>query len=180
MSLTHIDKKGNVNMVDVGDKEISERVAIAYGRIKLSEKVISLIKEDGLKKGNVLEIAKVGGIFGAKNTSNIIPLTHPIPIEKIAIEFFVEENLIHCFSFAKTHYKTGIEMEAIFSVLSALSTVYDMVKAEERGAIIESVTLLYKSGGKSGTFLNNSNLDFEIKKGENNSFIFKGKTIFIF
>ena len=178
MDFTHIDKKGKVNMVDISGKEETERIAIAFGKISLSESTVNLIKEDNLKKGNVLEIAKVGGIFGAKNTSSIIPLTHPIPIEKIGIEFVVKESSVLAFSFAKTHYKTGIEMEAIFSVLSALATVYDMVKVVEREGKIENVFLLYKEGGKSGVFKNPA-LDFDIvKEGEKRYFVFENKRLF--
>jgi len=180
MEFSHTDKKGEINMVDIGDKKESERIAIATGKILLSPSTIELIKKDTLKKGNVLSVAKMGGIFGAKNTSSIIPLTHPIPIEKIAIEFVIEKNSIICFSFAKTHYKTGIEMEAIFSVLSALASVYDMVKSVEREAKIDNIFLLYKEGGKSGVF-KNSKIDFEILvENKKHFFVYKGKKIFEF
>ena len=178
MAFTHIDKKGKVNMVDISGKGETERIAVAFGKIALSETTVNLIKEDNLKKGNVLEISKIGGIFGAKNTSSIIPLTHPIPVEKVAIEFIIKEDSILCFSLTKTHYKTGIEMEALFSVLSALATVYDMVKAVERSGRIENVFLLYKEGGKSGIFKNPA-LDFVIMKERGKRyFVFENKRIF--
>ncbi len=178
MGFTHTDEKGNVNMVDIGEKEKTKRIAIAFGKIELSENVISLIKEDKLKKGNVFEVAKIGGIFGAKKTSDIIPLTHPIPIEKISIEFLIKKNDVYCFSLAKTHYKTGIEMEAIFSVLAALSSVYDMVKAVERGAFIKEVSLLYKEGGKSGVFKNPKYRIEILNKEGKRFFIFDDREIF--
>ncbi len=178
MDFTHIDKKGKINMVDIGEKEQSERIAIAFGKIALSETTVNLIKGDNLKKGSVIETARIGGILGAKSTSSIIPLTHPIPVEMVAMEFLIEEDSILCFSLAKTHYKTGIEMEALFSVLSALATVYDMVKAVEREGRIENVFLLYKEGGESGIFKNPA-LDFDIiNEDEKRYFVFENKRIF--
>ncbi len=166
MKLTHINDKGYPEMVDIGGKKSTERASLSYGKIKLSSETISLIYKNKIKKGNVISTAIIGGIFGAKNTSKIIPLTHPIPIDNIKI--FIEKGYkaLHVFSLVKTDFKTGIEMESLFSVSSTLLTIYDMVKAVEKSAEIEKVKLLFKSGGKSGTFISE-----ELKGEVKNSFI---------
>ncbi len=180
MDFTHFDNKGNIDMVDIGDKTSSERIAIAKGFIILSEKTIDMIENSLIKKGNVYEVARVAGILSAKKVYETIPLTHPLPIEKVKIEFFTEKDKIHCFSFVKTHYKTGVEMEALFSVSSSLLTVYDMVKAVEKKGIIGGIELVYKSGGKSGIF-QRKDKNIEIRKKEKSFFLFfKGKEIFSF
>jgi cyclic pyranopterin phosphate synthase len=178
MDFTHFDKKGDLDMVDIGDKPFTERVAIAKGYISLSEKTVDLIERSNIKKGNVYEISRISGILAVKKVSDLIPLTHPLPIEKIKIEFFTEKERINCFSFVKTHYKTGVEMEALFAVSSSLMTVYDMVKAVDKEGIIEGIELIYKSGGKSGLFYKErDNIKIIKEKGKNHLF-FKEKKIF--
>jgi len=178
MKISHLNNKGKLEMVDISSKSSSRRISIAYGRISLSNKTLNLIIDSKIKKGSVLETAKIGGIIGAKSVSNIVPLTHPLPIEKIKIEFFLDKDSIHCFSMCKTHYKTGIEIEAIFAVSSALLTIYDMIKSVEKQPVINSIELIFKSGGKTAEFYKKKK-NFEIKKVKNKRILFfKSKEIF--
>ncbi len=178
MKFTHFDKKGDLDMVDIGDKPFSERVAIAKGYISLSEKTINLIESSKIKKGNVYEVSRISGIMGVKKVSELIPLTHPLPVEKIKIEFFTEKDRINCFSLVKTHYKTGVEMEALFAVSTSLMTIYDMVKAVDKEGVIEGIELVYKSGGKSGIFYKEKNDIKLINEKGGFSLFFKEKQIF--
>ncbi len=151
--LTHIED-GRSKMVDVSSKELTERVAIARGRVRISSKTLKLIEEGNINKGNVYETARIAGIMGGKKTSLLIPMCHPIPIDQVDIIFWVEnekeEGLIYIEAMAKNLWKTGVEMEALIAVSIAALTIYDMVKSVERAAVIEEVKLIYKSGGKSG------------------------------
>jgi cyclic pyranopterin monophosphate synthase len=152
--LTHFNEEGAVHMVDIGDKSVTHRIAIASGFINMQAKTLSLIKEGGHKKGDVLGIARTAGIMGAKKTSELIPLCHPISLTHINIDLNIEENnsLIYCECRAETDGKTGVEMEALTAVQVALLTIYDMCKAVDRGMSISNVQLLKKSGGKSGAW----------------------------
>jgi cyclic pyranopterin phosphate synthase len=154
MALTHLDKKGRVTMVDVDEKIVTRRVAKATGTIKLSATAFSAVTTDSIKKGNVLATAKIAGIMAAKNTCNIIPLCHPLPIDHIEIEFHLDKktSTIKAQSTVKVSGKTGVEMEALHAVGVALLTIYDMVKAIDKTMVIGEIRLEEKSGGRSGTY----------------------------
>ncbi|WP_448590151.1 cyclic pyranopterin monophosphate synthase MoaC [Thermodesulfobium sp.] len=149
---THLDDKGKAQMVDIGDKVETVRVAKAQAFIKLSEGTLNLINDQKVPKGDIFSTSRIAGIMAAKKTWELIPLTHPIPINQISIDFEIKNDGILIFSQVKTNFKTGVEMEALIAVNVAALTIYDMIKAVEKGAIIEDVKLLYKSGGKSGTY----------------------------
>ena len=152
--LTHFNEEGAAHMVDIGDKSVTHRIAIASGSINMQAETLSLIKEGGHKKGDVLGIARTAGIMGAKKTSELVPLCHPISLTHINIDLSIEENKssIYCECRAETDGKTGVEMEALTAVQVTLLTIYDMCKAVDRGMSISDVQLLKKSGGKSGTW----------------------------
>ena len=150
--LTHFNENGAAHMIDIGDKSATHRIAIAEGYISMQPETLSLIKEGGLKKGDVLGIARTAGIMAAKKTSELIPLCHPISLSHIDIELDIDDtnNRVHCKARAETTGQTGVEMEALQAVQTTLLTIYDMCKAVDRGMTIESIGLLEKSGGKSG------------------------------
>jgi len=142
---SHTDASGKANMVDVGDKPIQQREAKASGKIILSETTIGLIKENIIKKGDVISIAEIAGIMGAKKTSELIPLCHPLQITKIDVKAEIVNDGIQINSIAKCHGQTGIEMEALTAVTIALLTVYDMCKAVDKNMVITEVRLLEKT-----------------------------------
>lgn len=160
--LTHFNREGRACMVDVGNKEDTQRVAIAEGTVLMQPETLSMIKDNKIAKGDVLGVAQVAGIMAAKKTSQIIPMCHPLVLSGVEINFTINENenKIIIQSKVKTVGKTGVEMEALTAVAAAGLTIYDMCKAVDRGMTIESIYLLEKSGGKSGHFLRN------IKKGD--------------
>jgi len=149
--MTHQDDDGSLHMVDVGDKEITERVAVAEGRILLGA-AFEAVRDDRLKKGSALECARLAGIMAAKKTSDLIPLCHPLSLNSVQIEFNFGDHDLTVRATAKTSGKTGVEMEALTAVSMALLTVYDMAKALEKGMQVEGVRLLAKSGGRSGDY----------------------------
>ena len=153
--LSHINDKGEANMVDITAKKESKREATATGSIILSKMALNEIKKENISKGNVLNTARVAGIMAAKQTSDLIPLCHPIPIESIKIDFDVEENNINITAIVSTTNKTGVEMEALMAVNMACLTIYDMIKSIDKHAKINSVKLISKSGGKSGDWKRN-------------------------
>ena len=150
--LTHFNDSGEAHMVDVGAKEASHRIAVAEGLIRMEPKTLSLIRSGGHKKGDVLAVARIAGIMGAKKTSDLVPLCHPLALTRVAIdfEFGLEEPAIRCRAAIETRSRTGVEMEALCAVQVALLTIYDMCKAVDRGMCIDSVRLLEKKGGRSG------------------------------
>ena len=152
MEFTHFDENKNAVMVDVSDKDITDRVAIATGRITLCDEAMEAIKGRKIKKGDVLTVAQVAGIMGQKRTSELIPMCHNINLTSSKITFEIEGNDIVVFSKAKTAGKTGVEMEALMGVNIALLTVYDMCKAIDKRMLISDVHLVEKTGGKSGDF----------------------------
>lgn len=154
-NLNHFDDRGQAHMVDVGEKAESHRVAIASGRISMAAATFELIRSGGAKKGDVLGIARIAAIQGAKRTPEIIPLSHPIVITKVAVEFTqdAESSSISCQATVETIGRTGVEMEALMAVNAGLLTIYDMVKAADRGMVISDIRLLEKRGGKSGDFV---------------------------
>ncbi len=152
--LTHFDNSGNARMVDVSEKNKTERVAIAVSRIRVSEETLSLIKEGKIGKGDVLGVARVAGIMASKQTSNLIPMCHPLMISSCNIDFEIndEESCIDIKSTVKIVDKTGVEMEALTAATIAALTIYDMCKAVDKRMVIEGTHLLKKTGGKSGEF----------------------------
>ena len=153
--LTHFDAQGQAHMVDVGSKSSTRRNAVATGRIDMMPATLALIQSGTAKKGDVLGIARIAGIMGAKKTSELIPLCHPIGFTRVAVEFEVlsADNAVVCTATAETIGQTGVEMEALTAVQVALLTIYDMCKAVDRGMTMNGVTLLEKHGGKSGSFV---------------------------
>jgi cyclic pyranopterin phosphate synthase len=153
--LTHFDAQGQAHMVDVGDKASTKRVAVAQGRICMLPATLALVQSGTAKKGDVLGIARLAGIMGAKKTSDLIPLCHPIALTRVAVEFEIDAaaNAIECTATAECTGQTGVEMEALTAVQVALLTVYDMCKAVDRGMTISDVRLLEKKGGKSGSWV---------------------------
>ena len=152
MEFTHFDENKNAVMVDVSDKDITDRVAVATGRITLCDEAMEAIKGRKIKKGDVLTVAQVAGIMGQKRTSELIPMCHNINLTGSKITFEMEGNDIVVFSKAKTAGKTGVEMEALMGVNIALLTVYDMCKAIDKRMLISDVYLVEKKSGKSGVF----------------------------
>ena len=152
-SLTHFDAQGQAHMVDVGAKAATHRIAVATGRIEMLPATWALISSGTAKKGDVLGIARIAGIQGAKKTSDLIPLCHPLALTRVAVDFEMIESptpCVVCTVTAETVGPTGVEMEALTAVQVALLTVYDMCKAADRGMTITGVKLLEKQGGKSG------------------------------
>ncbi|WP_380052669.1 cyclic pyranopterin monophosphate synthase MoaC [Falsihalocynthiibacter sp. SS001] len=152
--LTHFDGAGHAHMVDVSDKAVTSRVATAEGYVKMLPETLATITEGRAKKGDVLAVARLAGIMGAKKTSELIPLCHPLPITKVSVELMPDAELpgVRIEATVKTTGQTGIEMEALTAVSTAALTLYDMVKAVEKTMEIGGIRLLMKSGGKSGLF----------------------------
>ena len=149
--LSHIDKKGNARIVDISEKNITNRTAIAYGAISVSKEIFQQIKLNTNKKGDILTVAKIAGILAAKNTSNLIPLCHSIKLDDIQIDFTMNENenFISCIAKVKCSEKTGVEMEALTAISISLLTIYDMCKAISKDMTIFEIKLIKKQGGKS-------------------------------
>jgi cyclic pyranopterin phosphate synthase len=152
--LTHLAKAGEARMVDVADKAVTKRVAVAEGRVVMTAKTLDLVLAGNAKKGDVLGAARVAGIMAGKRTHELIPLCHPLLISKIAVEIAPDRKLPGLVVRASAHVtgQTGVEMEALTAVSVACLTIYDMVKAVERGMRIEGIRLIEKSGGKSGRY----------------------------
>jgi cyclic pyranopterin phosphate synthase len=150
--LTHFDESGDAHMVDVGEKAVTKRFAVAEGWIRMLPETLQLIRSGGHKKGDVLGVARIAGIMGAKRTSELVPLCHPLPLTRVSLDLqsVADEAGVRCEARVETRGQTGVEMEALCAVQVALLTIYDMCKAVDRGMSIESVQLLEKSGGKSG------------------------------
>lgn len=152
--LTHFDESGQAHMVDVGGKDITHRVAVAEGRIRMQAATLELIASGTLKKGDVLGIARVAGIMAAKRTPDLIPLCHPMPLTRVTVELTLEPATpgVHCEVTAETVARTGVEIEALTAAQICLLTIYDMCKAVDRAMVISDVGLLKKSGGQSGAW----------------------------
>jgi cyclic pyranopterin phosphate synthase len=147
--LTHVDDAGNARMVEVGEKEITRRSATAEGWVRLSDEAMRAVRE-GAKKGDVLGVAQIAGILGAKRTADLIPLCHPLPLDGVDLVLEATAEGVHIVGTARCTGRTGVEMEALTAVTIAALTVYDMLKAVDRGIRIDGVRLLEKSGGRSG------------------------------
>jgi len=153
--LTHFDAAGEAHMVDVGEKTITARVAVATGRIRMLPATFVLVRDGSARKGDVLGVARVAAIMAAKRTAELIPLCHPIALTRVAVEFELDESAsaVACTARTETRGQTGVEMEALTAVQVGLLTIYDMCKAVDRGMVIEGVRLLEKHGGKSGDWV---------------------------
>ena len=152
--LTHIAASGEAHMVDVSDKAVTTRVAVAAGHVVMQATTLALIREGDAKKGDVLGTARLAGIMAAKRTHELIPLCHPIGLAKVTVDLMLDDALpgVRVEAMTKVAGQTGVEMEALTAVSIACLTIYDMVKAADRGMRIEGIRLLQKSGGKSGDF----------------------------
>ncbi len=152
--LTHFDAKGAAHMVDVSGKPVTDRMAVAEGYVRMTPATLALITEGRAKKGDVLSVARLAGIMGAKQTASLIPLCHPLPLTKVAVELTADpdRSAIRVEATVKTGGQTGVEMEALTAVSVACLTVYDMVKAVEKSMVIDGIRLLLKDGGKSGRY----------------------------
>jgi cyclic pyranopterin monophosphate synthase len=151
-ALTHFDAAGNARMVDVGEKEITRRSATASGRITMQPATATLIREGRASKGDVLGMARVAGIMAAKKTHELIPMCHPLLLTKVEVNFDLDETGVDIIALVENRGQTGVEMEALTAASVAALTIYDMVKAVDRGMTIESIQLDKKSGGRSGDF----------------------------
>lgn len=153
MELTHFDESGAARMVDVSGKEISVRTATAEGTVTMKAETLQLIRDKQVSKGDVLQIARIAGIMASKKTPELVPLCHPIPLEKVEVEFkFMNDTSLLVRAFTKTSSRTGVEMEALTAAMAAGLTVYDMCKSVDRGMEIGPFYLTEKTGGKSGHF----------------------------
>ncbi len=152
--LTHFDAKGDAHMVDVSDKAVTERIAVAAGYVKMQRETFDIITEGRAKKGDVIGIARIAGIMGAKKTPDLIPLCHPLPVTKVAVELTPDPDLpgLRIEATVKTTGQTGVEMEALTAVSTAALTVYDMAKAVDKGMQIGGIHVVLKDGGKSGRY----------------------------
>jgi cyclic pyranopterin phosphate synthase len=151
-SLTHVDRHGNVKMVDVSDKPVTVREAIARGSIAMSRQALTQIRRGAVKKGDPLQAARLAGIMAAKQTSSLIPLCHPLPISSVSVELTPTARGYDIEARVRTDAKTGVEMEALTAVAVAALTIYDMVKAVDKAMVIGEIRLMEKTGGRSGTY----------------------------
>jgi cyclic pyranopterin monophosphate synthase len=150
--LTHVDESGAARMVDVSAKDVTDRVAVATGRVLVSAEVVSLLRGAGVPKGDALGVARVAGIMAAKRTPDLVPLCHPLAISGVTVDLEVLDDAVAITATVRTTDRTGVEMEALTAVSVAALTVVDMVKAVDKGAVITDVRIEAKSGGKSGTW----------------------------
>jgi cyclic pyranopterin monophosphate synthase len=152
--LTHFDGQGHAQMVDVSGKSVTDRIAIARGAVRMAAETLALIAEGRAKKGDVLAVARLAGIMAAKKTAYLIPLCHPLPITKVAVDLTIDTALpgVRIEATVKTSGQTGVEMEALTAVSVAALTVYDMVKAVDKAMVIEGIQVILKDGGKSGRY----------------------------
>ena len=150
--LTHLDEKGAARMVDVGEKPDTDRRAIARGILRVSAETIELVRDGKTKKGDVIAAARIAGIMAAKKTSDLIPLTHPLPLTHLAVDVELTDEGLEIQALAATNGPTGVEMEALTAVAIAGLTLYDMLKSIERGARLTDIRLVEKTGGKTGTY----------------------------
>ena len=154
MALTHFDAKGDAHMVDVSDKDVTDRIATATGWVRMAAATYDIIAEGRAKKGDVLGVARLAGIMGAKKTPDLIPLCHPLPVTKVAVELTLDSDLpgVRIEATVKTTGQTGVEMEALTAVSTAALTVYDMTKAVDKSMEIGGIHVTLKDGGKSGRY----------------------------
>jgi cyclic pyranopterin phosphate synthase len=152
--LTHVDERGAARMVDVGEKAVTRRRAVAAGCVRMAPATLALVRE-GSQKGDVLQVARIAGIQGAKRASDLVPLCHPVPLDSVQVELALDESesCVKIEACVTCSGRTGVEMEALAAVAAAALTVYDMVKSVDRGMLIERIELLEKEGGRSGRWV---------------------------
>ena len=150
---THVDENGNVMMVDVTEKSVTERTAVAEGSIRMSAEAVDAVRKRAFAKGDVITVAQLAGIMGSKRTADLIPLCHPLPLSNSRVIMELTPDGVHARCTVKTTGRTGVEMEALTGVSIALLTVYDMCKSMDKGMEITDIRLLKKSGGKSGDYV---------------------------
>jgi cyclic pyranopterin phosphate synthase len=152
--LSHFDDRGQAHMVDVSGKDVTDRVAVAAGAVRMRPETLALITEGRATKGDVLSVARLAGIMAAKRTADLIPLCHPLPITKVALDLTADPALpgVRIEATVRTSGRTGVEMEALTAVSVAALTVYDMVKAADKAMVIDGIRLILKDGGKSGRY----------------------------
>ena len=150
--LTHVDSEGRVRMVDVGDKPVTDRVAVARGQIRIGPAAMDAIRGGSVKKGDPLQAARIAGIMAAKRTADLVPLCHPLPLSQVDVALEAREDGYGIEASVRTTARTGVEMEALTAVSVAALTIYDMVKAMDRRMMIGEIRLVEKRGGRSGTF----------------------------
>jgi len=153
--LTHLDKAGNSRMVEVGNKPLTAREAVAEGFIRMSEETLALLRAGSVTKGDVLAVAQLAGIQASKRTADLIPLCHPIPLTGVEVKLEIVEGGVSVRACARAHWRTGVEMEALTAVSATLLTLYDMVKAVDRSMEMGTIRLLEKRGGRSGEWIRN-------------------------
>ena len=151
-ALTHLDAEGRTHMVDVGQKPVTRRVAVAEAVVELAPRTLELLREKALPKGDALACAKIGAILAAKRTDSLIPLCHSLPLDSVDVRFGLGESQVRIETEARCTGRTGVEMEAIVAAQTAAAVIYDMCKAVQRDIVISRVRLLYKNGGRSGEF----------------------------
>jgi len=154
MTLTHFDNQGNAHMVDVSDKAVTDRIAVAKAQVRMLPETLALVTEGRARKGDVLGVARIAGITAAKRTADLIPVCHPLPVSKVAVELTPDPTLpgIRIEATVKTTGQTGVEMEALTAASVAALTIYDMLKAAEKSMVIEALCVILKDGGKSGLY----------------------------
>lgn len=159
--LTHLDEQGHAAMVDVADKAVTERIAVAQGEVRMQPATLRAIRDGAVPKGDVLAAARIAGILAAKRTSDLIPLCHPLLLSKVAVDFAIDDdaNRVVITATVRCAGQTGVEMEALTAVSVAALTIYDMAKALEKGMVIGNVCLLEKQGGKSGDWQRPENME---------------------
>jgi cyclic pyranopterin monophosphate synthase len=152
---THFDSEGQAHMVDVAGKDVTHRMARATGRISMQPATFDMVAQGSAKKGDVIGVARIAAIQGAKRTADLIPLCHPLALTRVAVEFELDaqQHCVHCHAQVETLGRTGVEMEALTAVQVGLLTVYDMCKAVDRGMVMQGIRLLQKQGGKSGEWV---------------------------
>ena len=151
--LTHLDEEGRLQMVDVGDKDQTARLARVRGEIRMAPETARLIADNKVEKGSVLEVARLAGIMAAKRTGDLLPLCHPLKLTSVSVDFAVGEDRVEVEVEARINDRTGVEMEALVAASTALLTIYDMCKGVDRGMVISEVRLMEKRGGRSGTWV---------------------------
>jgi cyclic pyranopterin phosphate synthase len=149
-SLSHFDRSGRARMVDVGDKSETERLAVASGRVEMAPETIAIVRESRAAKGDVLAVAQVAAVMAAKRTADLIPMCHPLMLTRIDVAFDVRDSSVGITATVATRGRTGVEMEALTAVATAALTIYDMLKAVDRGMVLSEIRLERKSGGRSG------------------------------
>ena len=152
--LSHFDDQGNAHMVDVSDKAVTSRIAVAEGHVRMARETFDIVSEGRAKKGDVIGVARLAGIMGAKRTPDLIPLCHPLPVTKVSVDLTLDADLpgLRISATVKTTGQTGVEMEALTAVSTAALTVYDMVKAVDKSMVIGGIRVTLKDGGKSGRY----------------------------